>query len=781
MDVGANTKISGALQESILTSRPHLPSIFEIEEKDKIASFIAEGLEKGVFTKSRYPVIETVRSLDKPVEGLFELYADSADALATKDRNESINYQNMHQVVEELDSNPDPIELSFRHKKPFGRNGSNYNIIHADKGVGQTRETFPRLLGQTETGESSKRSIDFLHGRMNRGRLLSLASTSYKLVATASDENPRQWTWTLIFRDGDEMYTLRDENGEFLQFHGNLSITGHSDRTHGCVIKLFDYGMSNPKDATDNRFQRRLMKNLPFPPYPLYVKDMRYDTEMLYSGVDTVVDGSDFVQTKVESEFNIPDLGDAELLAYVREPDFEGDKKGILFGSSNDNRMMISMCGQSHFKQTVSVVSSNINHNNIAEDIVIFLRLENVRQINNGRKAVFGENREEFVEEDVKESVLNEVYREINENEELQEVNTEENYRTTDPDEVNPSFPEKLVDGEETSIPLGKDIPEDSSIEIESINDSVKIETIETEESRLKIRGKITDGSECVEDAGFYYSIDGERCGRILEITVENSSNNSDKNYRVSVSDSDVDLNLPDEPEDDTKNFVNPREIGSIIEKSGISETSGSIFFSIGDIKYRVNNKDCVGEIIEGLVGEILDRQNIAYAERDNAQLPPDYALFDENGDSYPLEIKAFDTERNPNFDIGNFAAYSELVANNPDALDARYLIFEYSMEDGTVSIEDYWVKTVWEIVGESGDYPLRLQVKKDHPHNIRPVTWYSERSSYEPFGSKKKFVDSIYETMLQFPQFTDENARALRKKIYQRDEDLPDESNSQF
>ena len=44
-------------------------------------------------------------------------------------------------------------------------------------------------------------------------------------------------------------------------------------------------------------------------------------------------------------------------------------------------------------------------------------------------------------------------------------------------------------------------------------------------------------------------------------------------------------------------------------------------------------------------------------------------------------------------------------------------------------------------------------QVKQNIIYNIRPITWYSERSTYKPFESRFDFVSALHETITMYSQ----------------------------
>ncbi len=86
------------------------------------------------------------------------------------------------------------------------------------------------------------------------------------------------------------------------------------------------------------------------------------------------------------------------------------------------------------------------------------------------------------------------------------------------------------------------------------------------------------------------------------------------------------------------------------------------------------------------------------------------------------MEVKSFDYDASPNFDIANFMTYRNSLLSHPYRLDSNYLIIGYSMKGFNIEIKDVWLKKVWEITGPMANYGLNLQVKYGEIVNIRPI-----------------------------------------------------------
>ena len=179
----------------------------------------------------------------------------------------------------------------------------------------------------------------------------------------------------------------------------------------------------------------------------------------------------------------------------------------------------------------------------------------------------------------------------------------------------------------------------------------------------------------------------------------------------------------------------------------------GGTHFHLGDVSLQIEGKDGIGGLIEEWFGVWAQRQNFNIRPKDASQEFPDYFVGNDNG---LLEIKTFDRDASPNFDIANFESYCASLAENPHRLYSDYLIFGYRVNNGQLSIADIWLKKIWEITCPSERWALKTQTKRDVIYNIRPATWYSNRGRYQPFNDPKLFVQALYETQQAYRGYSD-------------------------
>lgn len=193
---------------------------------------------------------------------------------------------------------------------------------------------------------------------------------------------------------------------------------------------------------------------------------------------------------------------------------------------------------------------------------------------------------------------------------------------------------------------------------------------------------------------------------------------------------------------------------------------TGFINFTLNDLSIEIQTKDSVGSLLQEWFKAWLSQMNIDFLENKNTQRFPDFYLNPDNKETGLLEVKSFDFHRGPGFDLANFNSYGNSLLTDSYRLDSDYLIFAYALEGSELKIKNVWLKKIWEIAGPSGPYPIKVQEKKKIIYNLRPITWYSERSRFKPFNSKEEFLTALNETRYQYSQTRLNNSHWLRKVL---------------
>ncbi len=196
-----------------------------------------------------------------------------------------------------------------------------------------------------------------------------------------------------------------------------------------------------------------------------------------------------------------------------------------------------------------------------------------------------------------------------------------------------------------------------------------------------------------------------------------------------------------------------------------IKTAEGRIRFYLGGVDIIVRQKDVVGNIIQEWLEGWLRKNNVDFDCNQNTQMPPDIFLNPEDHTVDLLEVKAFNRQASPGFDIADFKAYAREILNAPYMLHTKYIIFGYKMSnDGIVTIQDLWLKNVWEICRAMDRWALNVQYKNKVIHKIRPAAWYSNRGNFPLFQSLEHYLSAIEETLFGYPDTHDLSTGWRRK-----------------
>lgn len=219
-----------------------------------------------------------------------------------------------------------------------------------------------------------------------------------------------------------------------------------------------------------------------------------------------------------------------------------------------------------------------------------------------------------------------------------------------------------------------------------------------------------------------------------------------------------------------------------LIEEDRILTLAGQIRFHFGDVSIIVKRKDVVGNIIQEWLEGWLRAREIEFAPNPNTQMPPDVFLNPEDHTRGLLEIKAFNRESSPAFDIADFKAFVNELIEKPYHLDTDFLIFGYVMDENTgdVIVKDLWLKKIWEITKSMDNWPITVQYKNGILQKMRPGNWYTTRGTGRVFTSKEHYLAAFEETIYQNPETRQLGAqwknrfRRSYRNYYGQDIDFP-------
>lgn len=188
--------------------------------------------------------------------------------------------------------------------------------------------------------------------------------------------------------------------------------------------------------------------------------------------------------------------------------------------------------------------------------------------------------------------------------------------------------------------------------------------------------------------------------------------------------------------------------IEHLITQENIIGQTGQLSFSYANFQTTIFSKDAIGNAIQDWFGQWLSYHGIVWGTGIHTQSWPDFIL----SDGSHLEVKTFDSEASPNFDVANFDAFVRSLWNGDvHRLDTLHLVFSYitNPQTGAISINNYWLKNIWDLTGPSGANILSLQKKQGTAVNIRPKNWRSNR--VQMFTSRQEFVEALSRAVIRF------------------------------
>ncbi|MBR4971239.1 MAG: NgoBV family restriction endonuclease [Paludibacteraceae bacterium] len=187
----------------------------------------------------------------------------------------------------------------------------------------------------------------------------------------------------------------------------------------------------------------------------------------------------------------------------------------------------------------------------------------------------------------------------------------------------------------------------------------------------------------------------------------------------------------------------------ALIEDFGMTGAQGFVSFNLREFKITVEQNNIIGNILEEWLDKWMTSKKISHIHN-KQQASPDFWLNPDNLETDWLEVKSF--TGSPNFDVAAFRSFINLVIEKPWKLHSKHLLIKYKMQNGIVEIEQIWLKNLWEICCTSNTWPIKVQYKNKVIVNIRPATWYSDRTEFKPFESLEDFLAAMEETIYLYP-----------------------------
>ncbi|MNK42085.1 NgoBV restriction endonuclease [compost metagenome] len=212
---------------------------------------------------------------------------------------------------------------------------------------------------------------------------------------------------------------------------------------------------------------------------------------------------------------------------------------------------------------------------------------------------------------------------------------------------------------------------------------------------------------------------------------------------------------------------LTPQELyNRLVNEYKIVGEKAFINFELKDLSITIEKRDTVGNLLQEWLKAWMMREMIEFEENTNSQVFPDFYLNKHNKKVDLLEVKTFDWDTGPGFDLANFDSYCNSLLTSSYRLDSDYLIFAYQMRGSEITIKDVWLNKIWDMACPSSTYPLKVQEKKTIIYNIRPGLWFSSKAKFKPFRSKEAFLTALNNTRYQYPPTRAANGHWMRNVL---------------
>lgn len=366
--------------------------------------------------------------------GLVENITNSADAYLLQNYMGG-NYNSSHQAADELLSN-EKSTMRFD-----GSKKDSMSIMFSDSAHGQSKENFDVFVSPYSSGRT-KQKYDFIQGMRGVGGMTALAHTDNgeKFIASASNEDPESWTWTVIKQMENDDYYYLTINGEFPTFKGKFDCgEGFGQKEQGTVIKLYNYNLrTNPKDVTNNAFRRRFSRYLPNPVVPVNIIDNRSGCfeKYEYTGIkDEINNKSQAFYDEISGSVDIPTVGSIEISVYIKKrykelkqmsesgeisDEYVGTSTNIMT-TNNESRVLVTVNGQSHQRYSKADMKRESNIKNAGDNMLVLVEFNDNTEIAN--KDIFNTGRNGFSDTGMEKTIMNSVYKFISENKRIDNIN----------------------------------------------------------------------------------------------------------------------------------------------------------------------------------------------------------------------------------------------------------------------------------------------------------------------------------------------------------------------
>lgn len=180
-----------------------------------------------------------------------------------------------------------------------------------------------------------------------------------------------------------------------------------------------------------------------------------------------------------------------------------------------------------------------------------------------------------------------------------------------------------------------------------------------------------------------------------------------------------------------------------------IKGCKGTITITIDGIPKISKSNDIIGNCVQEWIPQWLEDNGLELTGNVHTQQFPDFTA-NIDGKKYDMEVKCWNANNSPAFDLANFDGFYREIYKDPRKLNAKYLIFGYKPTTHGFIIDNIYLKNIWEITAPTKGKPINLQVKQGKPYAIRPVAF--NKKPENNFKTRRNFVIAIQNARNQYP-----------------------------
>lgn len=189
------------------------------------------------------------------------------------------------------------------------------------------------------------------------------------------------------------------------------------------------------------------------------------------------------------------------------------------------------------------------------------------------------------------------------------------------------------------------------------------------------------------------------------------------------------------------------------LTKERLEGQHGAITITFANRNHVYTGNDVIGNCLQEWLPDWFRFLGVNIQPGSGTQVFPDFVA-NFNNEEYDVEVKAWNINNAPAFDLANFYSFLETTYSSPGKINAQYFILAYKPDDDGFSqgftVQKVFLKHIWEITSSSRNYPICLQVKKGNPYAMRPFNFY--RNPEGSFNSKLDFLTAVKEAFEMFP-----------------------------